>query len=165
MNGEVNKIVVSRPTVEVGKTLGWLPGDEVSKMHPYMRPILSELQCFVDYQDIANFINEGKLEICSLGLLRGRTLKNAFIILEEGQNALREELLMFVTRLGEGSKMVINGDLSQQDIASNLAGGFSDLIGSLRDLPGVAQIHFDSDGIIRHELIGPILERLKNYIR
>ncbi len=162
---EVSRIILSRPAVEAGEKLGFLPGDMVEKVSPYLRPLYDALYDMIDYERILKLIETGVIEIAPLAFMRGRTLNTSFIILDEAQNCTTEQMKMFLTRLGFGSKAVVTGDVTQVDLPSGKGSG---LIEAQKILGGIAGIHFqlfDEQDVVRHKLVTDIVkayERGKN---
>jgi len=155
---EVRKIIISRPIVEAGESLGYLPGKLEDKAKPYLVPIFDALKEFLTYQEIAQLQNQGKLEICPLAYMRGRTFKDSFIILDEAQNATLAQMKMLLTRLGERSKIIICGDTKQSDIYTK---DLAKCAKALKGVNGISFIEFTAKDIVRHSLIGIIIERLE----
>jgi phosphate starvation-inducible protein PhoH and related proteins len=158
MNGEVDRIVLSRPAVEAGERLGFLPGDMKDKIDPYLRPLYDALYDMMPQSLVAKGLAENQIEIAPLAFMRGRTLANAFVILDEAQNTTPQQMKMFLTRLGEGSRMIITGDPSQVDLPNNITSGLSDALGILKGVKGIAQIKFEATDIVRHALVGRIVQ-------
>lgn len=155
----IHKIAITRPIVESGNNpIGFLPGSIDSKTHPYMIPIYDSLLDYIDNTQITLMKEMNQLEVAHLGYMRGRTFKNTFMILDEAQNTDYEQLKMFMTRMGPGSKMLITGDLSQVDIFDS---GLKDVIEKLRDIDGIKMIEMTSSSIQRHPLVATIVEKLK----
>ena len=155
---KVERIILSRPAVEAGERLGFLPGDMKEKIDPYLRPLYDSLYELLDYEKIQRKIESGQIEIAPLAFMRGRTLKNSFAILDEAQNATQTQIKMFLTRIGENSKLVVNGDPSQIDLPNKKHSG---LIGSqkiLKDIKEISIINFDHRDVIRHPLVTKIVE-------
>lgn len=155
--GKVRRIIVTRPVVEAGEHLGFLPGDLQQKLNPYLRPIYDALRDMIEPEDLARLEEAGVIEIAPLAYMRGRTLSNAFVILDEGQNTTVSQMKMFLTRLGEGSCMVVTGDPSQNDLARNQRSGLMDAVRRLRGFDGVGAIEFDSSDVVRHALVARIV--------
>lgn len=153
--GTINKIVLVRPAVESSVSIGYLPGDMSEKMMPFIRPLYDELEYYISRKDLEKLTEEGIIEIVPLGMMRGRTLKNAYVILDEAQNATYKELKLFLTRIGSNSKMIITGDLGQSDIPDT---GLWSIIERLEDLEGVEHVVLTE--ILRNPIIERILERL-----
>ena len=161
MSGRVNKIVITRPVIESGKGLGYLPGTMLEKINPYLIPILEEMKQYLGHELLASHRNANIVEICPLEYMRGRNFHDTFMILDEGQNCTFEQIKMFVTRLGVGSKAVINGDTDQSDLPEYTKGGLDKFIDKLQNLDGVGLCQLTASDIVRNRLIGKILERLK----
>jgi phosphate starvation-inducible PhoH-like protein len=157
MNGDVDRIVLSRPAVEAGERLGFLPGDMKEKVDPYLRPLYDALYDVMPASLVAKGLTENQIEIAPLAFMRGRTLSSAFIILDEAQNTTPLQMKMFLTRLGEGGRMVVNGDPSQVDLPAGVTSGLADAVATLKNVPGVAEIAFGNDDIVRHALVGRIV--------
>ena len=157
MNGEVDRIVLSRPAVEAGERLGFLPGDMKEKVDPYLRPLYDALYDMMPASLVAKGIAENQIEIAPLAFMRGRTLSSAFIILDEAQNTTPQQMKMFLTRLGEGSRMVVTGDPTQVDLPPGISSGLSDAVAVLKGVPGVASVGFSNADIVRHALVGRIV--------
>lgn len=160
---KVDKVVITRPVVEAGERLGYLPGTAEEKLHPYLMPILDEINHFITMGDYARLKNENKIEIVPLGLMRGRNFHNSFIVADECQNATYEQLKMLITRIGTNSKMVLTGDVAQSDLNRHIKGGFSKLIDLLAEVDGVGISVLTAQDIIRNPIIGRILEQLEKY--
>ena len=152
------KIVLVRPAVEAGESLGFLPGDLQAKINPYLRPLLDALHEMIDYDQIKQFMAEDVIEVIPLAYMRGRTLNDAFIILDEAQNTTIGQMKMFLTRMGEGSKIVIAGDTTQIDLPSHARSGLIDAMSRLRDITGIAQIRLTKADIVRHRLVRAIVQ-------
>jgi phosphate starvation-inducible PhoH-like protein len=155
--GEVDRIILSRPAVEAGERLGFLPGDMKEKVDPYLRPLYDALYDVLPAHTVARGLAEGSIEIAPLAFMRGRTLKDAFIILDEAQNTTPQQMKMFLTRLGEGSRMAVNGDTSQVDLPSGVTSGLVEAAALLRGVEGVAHIIFTEADIVRHPLVSRIV--------
>ena len=156
-NGSCRRLVITRPVVEAGERLGFLPGDVQAKLNPYMRPIYDALQHQLDFDDVVRLEDAGVIEIAPLAFMRGRTLSNAFIILDEGQNASVGQMQMFLTRLGEGSRMVVTGDPSQNDLAEGKRSGLLDAVQRLRSFGEVGVVEFTTQDVVRHPLVEKIV--------
>ncbi len=156
-SGAVDKIILTRPAIEAGEKLGFLPGDLQTKVDPYLRPLYDALQELFGVDNYATLIERGIIEIAPLAYMRGRTLSNAFIILDEAQNATNEQMKMFLTRFGEGSKVVVNGDLTQADLPRGVTGGLSRAVDILKDLEGVDVCVLTEKDVVRHELVQRIV--------
>ena len=158
IEGHVDRIILSRPAVEAGERLGFLPGDMKDKVDPYMQPLYDALNDFLPGKQVAKLIEEKRIEIAPLAFMRGRTLSNAFVVLDEAQNATSMQMKMFLTRLGEGSRMVITGDRSQVDLPRGVTSGLHDaerLLGSIGD---IAFNYFTAKDVVRHPLVAKIIE-------
>ena len=154
---KVARIILSRPAVEAGERLGFLPGDLKEKIDPYLRPLYDSLHDLFDYEKIQKKIESGEIEIAPLAFMRGRTLKNAFAILDEAQNATQTQIKMFLTRIGENSKLVVNGDPSQIDLINKENSGLTKSKNILKDLNEIKIIEFDHNDVVRHPLISKII--------
>ncbi|MDH2327447.1 PhoH family protein [Cereibacter sp. SYSU M97828] len=158
IGGAVDKIILSRPAVEAGERLGFLPGDMKEKVDPYMQPLYDALNDFLPQKQLAKLMEEKRIEIAPLAFMRGRTLANAFVVLDEAQNATTMQMKMFLTRLGEGSRMVITGDRTQIDLPRGTASGLQDAERILKDVRGISFNYFTSKDVVRHPLVGRIIE-------
>ena len=159
---KIEKIILSRPAVEAGERLGFLPGDMREKVDPYLRPLYDSLYDLLDYEKIQKKIEIGDIEIAPLAFMRGRTLKNSFAILDEAQNATDTQIKMFLTRIGENSKIVINGDPSQIDLPNKSLSGLERSKKILGDLKEIATIDFDHKDVVRHPLVSKIVRAYNN---
>jgi phosphate starvation-inducible protein PhoH and related proteins len=158
MNGEVDRIILSRPAVEAGERLGFLPGDMKEKVDPYLRPLYDALYDMMPQSFVQKYLAENQIEIAPLAFMRGRTLSSAFIILDEAQNTTPQQMKMFLTRLGEGSRMVITGDPTQVDLPYGVISGLSEAIDVLKGVKGIEQVAFKAEDIVRHQLVGRIVQ-------
>ena len=158
LGGHVDRIVLSRPAVEAGEKLGYLPGDMKDKVDPYMQPLYDALNDFLPGKQLARLIEEKRIEIAPLAFMRGRTLANAFVVLDEAQNATMIQMKMFLTRLGEGSRMVITGDRSQVDLPRGVLSGLADAERRLKTIPNISFNYFTSKDVVRHPLVAAIIE-------
>ncbi len=156
--GAVDKIILSRPAVEAGERLGFLPGDMKEKIDPYMQPLYDALNDFLPQKQLAKLMEEKRIEIAPLAFMRGRTLSNAFVVLDEAQNATTMQMKMFLTRLGEGSRMVITGDRTQVDLPRGTKSGLADAERILAGVRGVSFNYFTSKDVVRHPLVARIIE-------
>ena len=154
----VRKIVLVRPAVEAGENLGFLPGDMQSKINPYLRPLLDALREMIDHEQIRQFMEQQVIEVLPLAYMRGRTLNNAFIILDEAQNSTIAQMKMFLTRMGEHSKIVVSGDVTQIDLPAPSRSGLTDALKRLQKIPGIAQVQLHKSDIVRHPLVQKIVE-------
>ena len=164
-SGEIEKIILTRPAVEAGENLGFLPGDIKEKIDPYLRPIYDALNDMLSFSEVIKKIESGFIEIAPLAFMRGRTLSNAFIILDEAQNTTAVQMKMFLTRLGENSKMVINGDLSQVDLPSGTKSGLRESINILVGLKDISFIEFTEKDVVRNPLVSKIVNKNEKYER
>lgn len=162
LNRKVERIVLVRPAVEAGEKIGFLPGDMKEKVDPYMQPLYDALYDMLPSDKIAKYIETRTIEIAPLAFMRGRTLRDAFIILDEAQNATPTQMKMFLTRLGENSRMVINGDLTQIDLMPNQQSGLDDALNKLRNLKDIGLVHFNEEDIVRHNLVAKIVKAYKD---
>ncbi len=165
LKNEVQRIILTRPAVEAGETLGFLPGDLREKILPYLRPLYDALSDMLEPAEVARLTEAGAIEIAPLAYMRGRTLSRAAIVLDEAQNTTSEQMMMFLTRLGEDSRMVITGDITQIDLPRSKASGLLEVRNVLRDVPGVDFHTFSSADVVRHPLVQRIVEaydRFKN---
>lgn len=157
-NREVRRIILSRPAVEAGEKLGFLPGDMREKIDPYLQPLYDALQDMVPPAKLNEYMERGVIQIAPLAFMRGRTLSDAVVILDEAQNTTIPQLKMFLTRLGFGSKMIVTGDLTQIDLAANQKSGLRDAIERFKSVKGIKIIEFDEKDIVRHPLVGRIVK-------
>ena len=158
IGGQVERIVLSRPAVEAGERLGFLPGDMKEKVDPYMQPLYDALNDFLPAKQVLKLIEDKRIEIAPLAFMRGRTLSNAFVVLDEAQNATTMQMKMFLTRLGEGSRMVITGDRTQVDLPRGVNSGLADAERILEGVKGVSFNYFNSSDVVRHPLVARIIE-------
>jgi phosphate starvation-inducible protein PhoH and related proteins len=157
--GEVQRIVLCRPAVEAGEKLGFLPGDASAKVNPYMRPLYDALNAIVDFDTVKKYLEREVVEVAPLAFMRGRTLNNCFIILDEAQNTTRAQMKMFLTRMGEGSKIVVTGDVTQIDLPRGTTSGLVHAQSILRNVPGIAHVALGNADIVRHALVWKIVDR------
>lgn len=159
MSGEVEKLILSRPAVEAGEKLGFLPGDMKDKVDPYLRPIYDALHDCMPSEQVDRRIANGEIEVAPLAFMRGRTLANAFVILDEAQNTSPAQMKMFLTRFGEGSRMIICGDPNQSDIPGGAAmSGLNDAVKRLNGVEGITLCNFNSGDVVRHPIVGRIVQ-------
>jgi len=158
IDGHVDKIILSRPAVEAGERLGFLPGDMKDKVDPYMQPLYDALNDFLPGKQLAKLIEEKQIEIAPLAFMRGRTLSNAFVVLDEAQNATSMQMKMFLTRLGEGSRMAITGDMSQVDLPRGVLSGLIEAERVLRNVKGIGFSRFTVKDVVRHPMVAKIIE-------
>ena len=163
LEDKVKKIILSRPAVEAGENLGFLPGDMKDKIDPYLIPLYDSLYELLGYEKIQKKIEEGIIEIAPLAFMRGRTLKDSFVILDEAQNATFTQIKMFLTRLGNNSTMVINGDPSQVDLAKSKESGLYETTKILKDIKEIKTINFDHNDVMRHPLVSKIVKAYDDY--
>lgn len=157
--GTVKRIVLTRPAVEAGESLGFLPGDLKEKVDPYLRPLYDGLNTVLGREQTARFIERGTIEIAPLAYMRGRTLDDAFVILDEAQNTTHAQMKMFLTRLGFGSKIVVTGDQTQIDLPKGVKSGLKEAIKNLRGVKGINIMELDQSDVVRHPLVSKIIER------
>ena len=162
-NKQIDKIILTRPAIEAGEKLGFLPGDLTAKVDPYLRPLYDALQEMFGMETFNKLIEKGNIEVAPLAYMRGRTLSNAFIILDEAQNTTQEQMKMFLTRLGFNSKMVITGDNTQIDLKTGTKSGLDDAANILKDIEGIKIIHLTSDDVVRNPLVQKIIERYSKF--
>ncbi len=155
---KVEKIILTRPAVEAGEKLGFLPGDLQEKVNPYLRPLYDALQEMFGNETFSKMLERGTIEIAPLAYMRGRTLSNAYVILDEAQNTTKEQIKMFLTRLGENSKMVITGDLTQIDLPRGLTSGLKHAIKILKDIDDIGIIKLNERDVVRHPLVQKIVK-------
>lgn len=157
-NKEIDKIILTRPAVEAGEKLGFLPGDLNEKVDPYLRPLFDALQEMMGQDAYLRHIERGSIEIAPLAYMRGRTLSNSFIILDEAQNTTREQMKMFLTRMGENSRIVVTGDVTQIDLPKNVKSGMVDAIEVLDGVEGIEIVKLTAKDVVRHELVTKIIQ-------
>lgn len=165
MNKEVNRIVLTRPAIEAGEKLGFLPGDIAEKINPYLRPLYDALYDMIEVERAAKMIVDGTVEIAPLAFMRGRTLNDSFIILDEAQNTTTEQMKMFLTRLGYNSKMIVNGDITQIDLPAGKNSGLIEVIRILTNIEGIGVINLTEKDIVRHALVQQIIKAYEKYQR
>ena len=155
---QIDKIILTRPAVEAGEKLGFLPGDLQEKVNPYLRPLYDGLQEMFGLESYQKLIERGAIEVAPLAYMRGRTLSNAFIILDEAQNTTREQMKMFLTRLGENSRMVVTGDLTQTDLPEGKKSGLREAVGILKNIEGISVTALTEKDVVRHPLVQAIVK-------
>ena len=155
---EVQRIILTRPAVEAGERLGFLPGDLMAKVDPYLRPLFDALNDMMDPERVASHLEKGVIEVAPLAFMRGRTLNDSFVILDEAQNTTPEQMKMFLTRLGFGSRMVVTGDITQVDLPRDQKSGLVVVSDILKDIEGVEFVRFGGDDVVRHKLVQRIVE-------
>lgn len=159
---EVKKIVLTRPAVESGENLGFLPGDLKEKLDPYMQPLYDALRDMIPFERLDSYIEKGIIQIAPLAFMRGRTLDNAFVILDEAQNTTHNQMKMFLTRMGKSAKFVINGDPGQIDLPRRQVSGLKEAMLTLKEVKGIAFVHLDENDVIRHRLVKQIISAYKS---
>jgi len=162
---EVSRIILTRPAVEAGERLGFLPGDVMAKVDPYLRPLFDALHDMLDAERVATHLERGVIEIAPLAYMRGRTLNGSFVILDEAQNTTPEQMKMFLTRLGFGSKMVVTGDVTQVDLPSSVRSGLLVVGDVLQGIEGIEFVRFGGQDVVRHRLVATIVEAYDSYVR
>jgi phosphate starvation-inducible PhoH-like protein len=161
-NKEIKRIILTRPAVEAGENLGFLPGDLRDKLDPYLQPLYDALRDMLPHQKLLNFFEDGTIEIAPLAFMRGRTLDNAFVILDEAQNATQSQLKMFLTRMGKTAKFIVTGDITQIDLPRNQSSGLVQAMNILKNIPGIEIIMLDESDVIRHKLVTRIINAYNN---
>jgi phosphate starvation-inducible PhoH-like protein len=162
-NREVNKIILARPAVEAGESLGFLPGDLSQKVDPYLRPLYDAAEEMMTADKLKNYVERNIVEVVPLAYMRGRTLNNAFVILDEAQNATTMQMKMFLTRIGVGSKAVITGDISQIDLPSRSHSGLVEIQKILKGIEGIDMVYFDKGDVLRHRLVREIIQAYEDH--
>ena len=160
---EVGRIILTRPAVEAGEALGFLPGDLQEKIFPYLRPLYDALHSLLDPEELARYMEKRMVEIAPLAYMRGRTLDHAFIVLDEAQNTTTEQMFMFLTRMGQGSKCVVTGDRTQIDLPSNKRSGLVEAVQALNGVPGIGFTYFEETDVVRHELVQKIIRAYRTH--
>jgi phosphate starvation-inducible PhoH-like protein len=155
---EVHRVVLARPAVEAGERLGFLPGDLYEKVNPYLRPLYDALHDMMDFDNVSRLIQQGVIEVAPLAFMRGRTLNDSFVILDEAQNATSDQMKMFLTRLGFSSKAVITGDVTQTDLPDGTISGLIEAREILQDVQGIRFVFFSRDDVVRHPLVQEIID-------
>jgi phosphate starvation-inducible PhoH-like protein len=161
-NKEVKRIILTRPAVEAGENLGFLPGDLKEKLDPYMQPLYDALRDMIPHEKLENYIENGTIQIAPLAFMRGRTLDNAFVILDEGQNTTHAQMKMFLTRMGKDAKFLLTGDPGQIDLPRRTISGLKEALLILKDIEGVGMIFLDDKDVIRHKLVKKVIEAYKH---
>jgi len=156
--GDVRKIILTRPAVEAGEALGFLPGDLAEKINPYLRPLYDALYDMIDFEKARAYIEQEIIEIAPIAFMRGRTLNNAFIILDEAQNTTSQQMKMFLTRIGYGSKAIVTGDITQIDLPAGRKSGLVEVRKILSHIKGIEFIHFSREDVVRHQLVSDIID-------
>lgn len=162
IEGRIDRIILCRPAVEAGESLGFLPGDMKEKIDPYLRPLYDALHDMIPFDQVEKKMMTGDIEVAPLAFMRGRTLSNAFVILDEAQNTTSMQMKMLLTRLGENSRMVVTGDLSQIDLPGGQSSGLKDAVAILQDIEGIDFIHFSEADVVRHALVSRIVKAYDN---
>ena len=160
---EVARIILTRPAVEAGEALGFLPGDLQEKIFPYLRPLYDALHFLLEPDELQRYMDRRMVEIAPLAYMRGRTLDHAFIVLDEAQNTTTEQMFMFLTRMGQGSKCVVTGDRTQIDLPANKRSGLVEAIQALKNVPGIGFNYFEESDVVRHELVQAIIRAYRNH--
>lgn len=160
---QVNRIILTRPAVEAGEKLGFLPGDLQNKVDPYLRPLYDSLYEIMGVETYQKYLEKGMIEIAPLAYMRGRTLDDSFIILDEAQNTTPEQMKMFLTRIGFGSKAVVTGDITQIDLPGDKKSGLKEVIKILKDIKGIEFVHLSEKDVVRHELVQRIIKAYEKY--
>jgi len=155
--GSAKRLVLARPAVEAGERLGFLPGDLQAKVNPYLRPLFDALHDMMDFEQVKRFMLNDVIEVIPLAFMRGRTLNESVIILDEAQNTTVSQMLMFLTRLGHDSKMIVTGDVTQIDLPRDVPSGLVDAMEKLRGIKGIAMVELDRADIVRHRLVQNIV--------
>ncbi len=161
-NKEVKRIILTRPAVEAGENLGFLPGDLKEKLDPYMQPLYDALRDMIPPEKLANFIENGTVQIAPLAFMRGRTLDNAFVILDEGQNTTHAQMKMFLTRMGKNAKFLLTGDPGQVDLPRRTISGLKEALLVLKNVEGIGMVYLDDKDVIRHKLVKKVIEAYKS---
>jgi phosphate starvation-inducible PhoH-like protein len=161
-NKEVKRIILTRPAVEAGENLGFLPGDLKEKLDPYMQPLYDALRDMIPSEKLDNYIEKGIIQIAPLAFMRGRTLDNAFVILDEGQNTTHAQMKMFLTRMGKNAKFLLTGDPGQIDLPRRVISGLKEALLILKDIKGVGVVFLDDKDVIRHKLVKKVIDAYKN---
>jgi len=163
MKREVARIVLTRPAVEAGERLGFLPGDLYEKVHPYLRPLYDALYDLLDYEKVARLLERNAIEVAPIAFMRGRTLNDAFVIIDEAQNTTTEQMKMVLTRIGFGSKVVITGDITQIDLPAGRTSGLVEAIAVLSGVKGISFVYFDEKDVVRHKLVQSVVKAYDAY--
>jgi len=161
--GDVGRIILTRPAVEAGERLGFLPGDLLAKVDPYLRPLYDALYDMLEAERLTGYMDRGTIEVAPLAFMRGRTLNDSFVVLDEAQNTTPEQMQMFLTRLGFGSKMVVTGDVTQVDLPREQASGLIQVREILAGIDGIAFVEFGHEDVVRHKLVQRIVEAYKRH--
>ncbi|MEY3038913.1 MAG: PhoH family protein [Flavobacteriaceae bacterium] len=159
---QVKRIILTRPAVEAGENLGFLPGDLKEKLDPYMQPLYDALRDMIPPEKLQLFLETGVIQIAPLAFMRGRTLDNAFVILDEAQNTTHAQMKMFLTRMGKNAKFIVTGDPGQIDLPRRVTSGLKEALLILKDVPGIGMVHLDDRDVIRHKLVKAVIEAYKH---
>ncbi|MFH0821919.1 MAG: PhoH family protein [Pseudomonadota bacterium] len=159
---EIRRVILARPAVEAGEKLGFLPGDLYEKVNPYLRPLYDALHDMIEFEKVSHMIQRGDIEVAPLAFMRGRTLNDSFVILDEAQNTTSEQMRMFLTRLGYSSKALITGDITQIDLPEGITSGLVEALEILQDIEGIASVFFDERDVVRHPLVQDIIRAYEN---
>ena len=159
---EVKRIILTRPAVEAGENLGFLPGDLKDKLDPYMQPLYDSLKDMIPHGKLISYIEKGIIEIAPLAFMRGRTLDDAFVVLDEAQNTTHAQMKMFLTRMGKNAKFILTGDPGQIDLPKKLISGLNEALLILKNIKGIEIVNLDESDIIRHKLVDKIIKAYKN---
>lgn len=165
LSGQIDRIILSRPAVEAGEKLGFLPGDMREKIDPYLRPLYDALHDMLPNEQVLKFLSNGEIEVAPLAFMRGRTLSNAFVILDEAQNTTPIQMKMFLTRLGMNSRMVITGDLTQVDLPAGVLSGLKDALRALEGVKEIGYLTFGEEDVVRHSLVSKIVHAYDQYAK
>jgi phosphate starvation-inducible PhoH-like protein len=163
VNKQVARIVLARPAVEAGEKLGFLPGDLQEKVDPYLRPLYDALYDLLDYEKVSRLLERNAIEVAPIAFMRGRTLNDAFVIIDEAQNTTPEQMKMVLTRIGFGSKVVVTGDITQIDLPAGKISGLIEAISVLSDVKGISFCYFDEKDVVRHKLVQSIIKAYEAY--
>ncbi|MBI4398237.1 MAG: PhoH family protein, partial [Candidatus Omnitrophica bacterium] len=161
---KVARLILTRPAIEAGESLGFLPGDLYAKINPYLRPLYDALYDMMEFDEVAKYLERGIIEVAPLAYMRGRTLSDAFIILDEGQNTTHDQMKMFLTRLGMGSKLVITGDITQIDLPGGKKSGLIECQKILKHIREIEFIYFNESDVVRHALVKDIIRAYDRYV-
>ena len=159
---EVKRIILTRPAVEAGENLGFLPGDLKEKLDPYMQPLYDALRDMIPHEKLDSFIEKGVIQIAPLAFMRGRTLDNAFVILDEGQNTTHAQMKMFLTRMGKNAKFLLTGDPGQVDLPRRTISGLKEALLVLKNVEGIGMVYLDDKDVIRHKLVKKVIDAYKS---
>jgi phosphate starvation-inducible protein PhoH and related proteins len=165
LSGRVEKIILSRPAVEAGEKLGFLPGDLKEKIDPYLRPLYDALYDMIPAEKLTRYMETGEIEVAPLAFMRGRTFSNCFVILDEAQNTTPTQMKMFLTRMGQGARMVVTGDLSQTDLPKDVKSGLGDAIRKVENIEGIGSVRFSDSDVVRHHLAAKIIQAYDEWDR